>query len=53
MDKEMMRALAADGEKLRQLTGEDHGPHPVEPLSYDDSSTPLRKRFNVQSFGTR
>lgn len=27
MDNEMMRALEADGEKLRQLTGEDHGPH--------------------------
>jgi len=26
MDKEMMAALEADGEKLRQLTGEDHGP---------------------------
>lgn len=26
MDKEMMRALEADGEKLRGLTGEDHGP---------------------------
>lgn len=26
MDKEMMDALKADGEKLRQLTGEDHGP---------------------------
>lgn len=26
MDKEMQRALAADGEKLRQLTGQDHGP---------------------------
>jgi hypothetical protein len=24
--KEMKRALEADGEKLRQLTGEDHGP---------------------------
>jgi hypothetical protein len=24
--KEMMDALEADGEKLRQLTGEDHGP---------------------------
>lgn len=24
---EMRRALEADGEKLRQLTGEDHGPH--------------------------
>lgn len=26
VDREMMRALEADGEKLRQLTGEDHGP---------------------------
>jgi hypothetical protein len=26
MDKEMMKALEADGEKLRQMTGEDHGP---------------------------
>jgi hypothetical protein len=26
-NKEMQRALQADGEKLRQLTGEDHGPH--------------------------
>lgn len=25
-DKAMMKALEADGEKLRQLTGEDHGP---------------------------
>lgn len=25
-DKEMMKALKADGEKLRQMTGEDHGP---------------------------
>lgn len=24
--REMQRALEADGEKLRQLTGEDHGP---------------------------
>jgi hypothetical protein len=24
--REMMKALEADGEKLRQLTGEDHGP---------------------------
>ena len=27
MDKTMMAALEADGEKLRALTGEDHGPH--------------------------
>lgn len=25
-DKEMMAALEADGEYLRQMTGEDHGP---------------------------
>lgn len=25
-DREMQEALEADGEKLRQLTGEDHGP---------------------------
>lgn len=25
-DKEMQKALESDGEKLRQLTGEDHGP---------------------------
>jgi hypothetical protein len=24
---EMRRALALDGDKLRQLTGQDHGPH--------------------------
>lgn len=27
-DREMQAALEADGEKLRQLTGEDHGPWP-------------------------
>jgi hypothetical protein len=26
MDKEMQRALKADGEKLKGLTGRDHGP---------------------------
>lgn len=26
MDEELMRALEADGEKLRAMTGEDHGP---------------------------
>ena len=26
MDKEMQKALEADGEKLRAMTGEDHGP---------------------------
>lgn len=28
-DREMQRALEGDGEKLRQLTGEDHGPWPL------------------------
>lgn len=27
--KEMMAALEADGEKLRQLTGEEHGPFEI------------------------
>lgn len=26
-DKNMQKALAADGEKLRAMTGEDHGPY--------------------------
>jgi DnaJ-class molecular chaperone len=29
MNREMMNALEEDGEKLRQLTGEDHGPWSV------------------------
>jgi hypothetical protein len=29
-DKAMQRALEADGEKLRQLTGADHSPHFVQ-----------------------
>lgn len=28
-DKELLDALAADGEKLRAMTGDDHGPWPV------------------------
>jgi hypothetical protein len=27
VNEEMMKALEVDGEKLRHLTGEDHGPH--------------------------
>jgi len=30
MDKDMQKALAADGEKLKQLTGKDHGPYFVQ-----------------------
>jgi hypothetical protein len=29
-DREMMAALEADGEKLRQMTGKDHGPWFIE-----------------------
>lgn len=34
MDKKMQRALEADGEKLRQLTDEDHGPFVFCPCEY-------------------
>lgn len=34
MNDEMMRALEVDGEKLRQLTGEDHGPFLWCPCEY-------------------
>lgn len=38
MDEEMMKALEADGEKLRQLTGEDHGPVFIHDLlEFDDA----------------
>lgn len=43
MDEEMMKALEADGEMLKQLTGEDHGPYFVA------DSAPL-KRCAVLSF---
>lgn len=35
-DSEMQRALEADGEKLRQLTGEDHGPWRDLPRHFTD-----------------
>lgn len=35
-DTEMQKALEADGEKLRQLTGEDHGPWPRLPSNAVD-----------------
>jgi len=37
-DKEMERALAEDGEKLRQLTGEDHGPWLLVPCPCCDGA---------------
>lgn len=54
MDKEMMRALLLDGEKLRGLTGQDHGPwdipntearggtRPLATAGHGDGSTPSR-----------
>lgn len=44
-DRDMTKALDADGEKLRQLTGEDHGPWTIPddlfaPGLYDDSLKP-------------
>lgn len=36
MSDEMRKALEADGEKLRQLTGEDHGPWSDDPVSLPD-----------------
>jgi hypothetical protein len=43
MDKEMQRALEADGEKLRGLTGEDHGPVFVGAMSWDEFEEMLIK----------
>ncbi|MCJ8518976.1 fructose/tagatose bisphosphate aldolase [Pseudorhizobium tarimense] len=34
-DKEMQKALEADGEYLRQMTGEDHGPYFIDDDSED------------------
>lgn len=36
-DREMQKALEADGEKLRQLTGEDHGPQFEYDEDFEDS----------------
>jgi hypothetical protein len=46
IDSELMQALIEDGEKLKQLTGEDHGPYFVDewpaPIgSVDDVSQEL------------
>lgn len=55
MDREMERALELDGEKLRQLTGEDHGPWSAEPdydsmwndlISLDDAAREAIERAN-------
>lgn len=46
IDKEMIRALEADGEKLRAMTGEDHGPHFVaeDPVAETPQAKPPRQR---------
>lgn len=36
LDKEMQKALEADGDKLLQLTGEDRGPYDVYDLPDED-----------------
>ena len=39
-DKQMTDALKADGEKLRALTGEDHGPEFFDACGYCDDDLP-------------
>ena len=43
INNEMQKALEADGEKLRQLTGEDHGPWILvtEPCGHPDCEFPM------------
>lgn len=48
MDKEMMRALEADGEKLAALTGEDHGPYFLSEKCIQTSDTDMA---NVATYG--
>lgn len=41
----MKRALEADGEKLRQLTGEDHGPKFIVELTLEEQINDLSDRM--------
>lgn len=50
-DKDMMRALEADGEKLRQITGEDHGP--VFLRDVDPDSAAGRHGMEIATFAMR
>jgi len=55
LTKEMIAALEADGKKLRQLTGEDHGPHTADPdciLCGGDGWVTLRHRAHITPPGT-
>lgn len=46
----MDKALEADGEKLRALTGEDHGPFEIKPKSLVGDFMPILKKLaNIQS----
>ncbi|WP_065330349.1 hypothetical protein [Tritonibacter mobilis] len=40
-DREMMAALEADGEYLRQMTGQDHGPYFIDAPGCIECSAPL------------
>ncbi len=51
MDKEMMKALEADGEKLRQLTGEDHGPQALAQCPECGGEGYFLKRITVYEHG--
>jgi hypothetical protein len=55
MDAEMMKALETDGEKLRQLTGEDHGPEfvPEQPPMPDHLDGGSFEWCIVEIFGHR
>ena len=50
-DREMMRALEADGEKLRQMTGEDHGPLWLETCQNCDGAGVTFHRVAVYEAG--
>lgn len=58
-DSEMRKALEADGEKLRQLTGTDHGPYFINEenimkrISRDDLGLRLAKTWALRSTCTR
>lgn len=51
-EREMREALAADGKKLRQITGQDHGPFPM-PRTYfhdfeRDDGSPITVEYAIE-----
>lgn len=48
---EMWEALEADGEKLRQLTGEDHGPWLIEDCPECGGAGIIPRRITVYEHG--